>query len=117
MTGDKFRARANRYIKAARAVTDPVHKLALMDVAQRWPRLAAQIDGAAIHASRNSESARNAGPVRAGPARISGDGAPIARKRRILNQTVPESWGCSQSPPRLKLVGLSPRFRGNGEQS
>ena len=56
MTGDKFRARADRYIKAARAVTDPVHKLALVDVAQRWLRLAAQIDGAAIHASRNSEA-------------------------------------------------------------
>jgi hypothetical protein len=55
MTGDKFRVRADRYIKAARAVTDPVHKLALVDVAQRWLRLAAQIDGAAIDASRNSE--------------------------------------------------------------
>jgi hypothetical protein len=33
MTGDKFRARADRYIEAARAVTDPVHKLALADVA------------------------------------------------------------------------------------
>jgi hypothetical protein len=57
MTGDKFRVRADRYIKAARAVTDPVHKLALVDVAQRWLRLAAQIDaGAAIHVSRNSEA-------------------------------------------------------------
>src|SRR2546427_12307875 len=56
MTGDKFRARADRYIKAARAVTAPVHKLALVDVAQRWLRLAAQIDGAAIDASRNSEA-------------------------------------------------------------
>ncbi len=85
MTGDKFRVRADRYIKAAGAVTDPVHKLALVDVAQRWLRLAAQIDGAAIHASRNSEA-------------------------------VPESWVCSQSPPRLTLVGLFPRFRGNGNQ-
>ena len=34
-------------------VTDPVHKLALVDIAQRWLRLAAQID--AIHASRNPE--------------------------------------------------------------
>jgi hypothetical protein len=56
MTGDKFRARADGYIKAARAVTDPVHKLALVDVAQRWLRLAAQIEGAAIHASRNPET-------------------------------------------------------------
>jgi hypothetical protein len=56
MTGDKFRLRADRYIKAACAVTDPVHKLALVDVAQRWLRLAAEIDGATIHASRNSEA-------------------------------------------------------------
>ncbi len=56
MTRDKFRARADRYIKAARVVTDPVHKLALVDIAQRWLRLAAQIDGAAIYASRNSEA-------------------------------------------------------------
>jgi hypothetical protein len=56
MTGDRFRARADKYIKAARTVTDPVDKLALVDVAQRWLRLAVQIDGAAIHASRNSEA-------------------------------------------------------------
>ena len=36
---------------------DPVHKLALVDVAQRWLRLAAQIDaGATIHVARNSEA-------------------------------------------------------------
>jgi hypothetical protein len=78
MIGDKFRARADRYVEA-RTVTDPVHKLALLDVAQRWLRLAAQIDGVAIDTSRNSR-ARNSGPIRAGPARISGDGEPIARK-------------------------------------
>ena len=44
MTGDKFRARAEEYIKAAHSVPDPVCKLALMDIAQRWLRLAAQID-------------------------------------------------------------------------
>jgi hypothetical protein len=68
MTGDKFRARADAYIKATHAVTDPVHKLALMDVAQRWLRLAAQIDEARIHASAEFRGARNAGPVRVGPA-------------------------------------------------
>jgi hypothetical protein len=80
MTGDKFRARADRYINAARAVTDPVHKLALVDIAQRWLRLAAQIDGAAIHASRNSDAP--ATQVRSALARpaFPGDGAPIARK-------------------------------------
>ena len=92
MTGDKFRARAGVYIKAARAAIDPVHKLALMDVAQGWLRLAAQKDGAAIHASRNSEAPATAGPVRAGTARISGDGAPIARKIANLKSDCPESW-------------------------
>ena len=47
MTGDKFRARGNEYIKAANSVVDPVRKIALMDVAARWLRLAAQID--AVH--------------------------------------------------------------------
>jgi hypothetical protein len=56
MTGDKFRARADGYIKAARAVTDPVHKLALVDVAQRWLRLAAQIDGAATRNPRKRKA-------------------------------------------------------------
>jgi hypothetical protein len=78
MTGDKFRARADGYTKAARAVTDPVHKLALMDIAQRWLRLAAQIDGVAIHASRNSEAPATQVPSAAGPARIVGDGVLIA---------------------------------------
>jgi hypothetical protein len=45
MTSDKFRVRADESIKAAHAVADPVRKLALMDVAQRWLRLAVQIDG------------------------------------------------------------------------
>ncbi len=80
MTGDKFRARADKYIKAACAVTDPVHKLALVDVAQRWLRLAAQIDGAAIHASWNSEApATQVRSALAWPT-LPGDGAPIARK-------------------------------------
>ena len=42
-----FRARGNEYIKAANSVVDPVRKIALMDVAARWLRLAAQID--AVH--------------------------------------------------------------------
>ncbi len=49
MTGHKFRARADRYINAARAVTDPVHKLALVDVAQRWLRLPALAPEAESH--------------------------------------------------------------------
>src|SRR5258708_37716959 len=44
MTGDKFRARADEYIKAAHSIADPVRKLAVMDIAQRWLGLAAQID-------------------------------------------------------------------------
>ena len=80
MTGDKFRARADGYTMAARAVTDPVHKLALVDIAQRWLRLAAEIDGAAIHALRNSEALATQVPSAADPARIVGDGVPITRK-------------------------------------
>ena len=60
-------------------VTDPVHELALVDIAQRWLRLAAQIDGATIHASRNSEAPATQVPSAAGPARIVGDVVPIAR--------------------------------------
>jgi len=61
MTGDKFRSRAYEYIESADAVTDPVRKLALMDAAERWLRLAAEIDGAS---SRNS--AASGTPARAG---------------------------------------------------
>jgi hypothetical protein len=68
MTGDKFRSRAYEYIKAAHAVTDPVRRLALMDLYQRWLRLAAQIDGAASSASRNFTAP--ALQVRAGVPRI-----------------------------------------------
>jgi len=77
MTSDKFRVRADRYIKTACAVTDPVHKLALVDVAQRWLRLAAQIDaGAAIQASRSSEApATQVRSALVWPA-FPGDGAP-----------------------------------------
>ena len=45
MTGDKSRVRADENIEAARAVAGRVSKLVLMDVAQRWLRLATQIDG------------------------------------------------------------------------
>ncbi len=38
MTGDKFRARADGYIKNARVVTDPEHKLAHAGVAERSSR-------------------------------------------------------------------------------
>jgi hypothetical protein len=46
MTGDKFRARADEYIKAAHSAADPVRKLTLMDIGQRWRRLAAKIKAA-----------------------------------------------------------------------
>ena len=45
MDGDKFRVRAREYITAAGVAADPVCKAALMDLAHRWLRLAAQIDG------------------------------------------------------------------------
>ena len=44
MTGNKFRARADECFKAADAVADPDRKLAHLDLAERWLRLAAQID-------------------------------------------------------------------------
>jgi hypothetical protein len=47
MTGDKFRARGDQYIKTANSVADPVRKFALMDIGSRWLRLAAKID--AVH--------------------------------------------------------------------
>jgi len=56
MTGDKFRARADEFIKVAHSVDDPVRKLAHMELARRWLRLAAQIDGAAFTASRTCET-------------------------------------------------------------
>ena len=64
MTGDRFRARADECINAAHAVTDPVRKLALMDVAQRWLRLAAQIDGEQTQRRRLDHSF---GPTQEGP--------------------------------------------------
>ena len=47
MTGDKFRPWPGESINTADAMMDPVRKFALMDAAQRWLRLAAQIDGPA----------------------------------------------------------------------
>jgi hypothetical protein len=45
MDGDKFRTRAREYITAADVATDPVCKAGLMNLANRWLRLAAEIDG------------------------------------------------------------------------
>jgi hypothetical protein len=44
MTGNKFRARAEDCLREAKSVADPERKLAHLDLAQRWLRLAAQID-------------------------------------------------------------------------
>jgi hypothetical protein len=44
MTGNKFRARADEWFKAADAVADPDGKLAHLDLAQRWLRLGNQLD-------------------------------------------------------------------------
>jgi hypothetical protein len=43
MTGEKFRARAKECLMTAHSVDDPARKLALMDAAQRWMRLADEI--------------------------------------------------------------------------
>jgi hypothetical protein len=44
MTGNRFRARADECVRAANSMADPERKLAHLDLAQRWLRLAAQID-------------------------------------------------------------------------
>ncbi len=44
MTGNKFRTHANDCIRAAYAVTDPERRLAMLDVAARWNRLAREIE-------------------------------------------------------------------------
>jgi hypothetical protein len=44
MTGTKFRARASECFKVANSTADPEHKLAHLDLAHRWLRLATQLD-------------------------------------------------------------------------
>jgi hypothetical protein len=44
VTGDKYRARADECFKVAASTADPQCKLAQLDLAQRWLRLAAQIE-------------------------------------------------------------------------
>jgi hypothetical protein len=44
MTGNKFRARADECFKAANSMADPERKLMHLDLAERWLRLAAQIE-------------------------------------------------------------------------
>jgi hypothetical protein len=44
MTGNRFRVRADQCLRAANSVADPERKVAELDLANRWLRLAAQID-------------------------------------------------------------------------
>jgi hypothetical protein len=44
MTGNRFRARADECVRAANSMADPQRKLAHLDLAERWLRLATQID-------------------------------------------------------------------------
>jgi hypothetical protein len=44
VTGNKYRARADECFKVADSMADPQRKLAHLDLAQRWLRLAAQIE-------------------------------------------------------------------------
>ena len=44
MTSNRFRARADKCFSAANSMADPERKLAHLDLAQRWLRLAIQID-------------------------------------------------------------------------
>jgi len=43
-TGDEYRSRANECIAAADNVTEPERKVSLLELAQRWLRLAFQLD-------------------------------------------------------------------------
>ena len=47
LPGDRFRTRALECIEAADSVADPGRKLALLELAQRWLNLAAQVEGVA----------------------------------------------------------------------
>jgi hypothetical protein len=44
MTGDRYRTRANECIAAADQVADPERKISLLQLAQRWMRLAFQVE-------------------------------------------------------------------------
>jgi len=44
MTGDEYRSRANECIAAAEQATDPERKISLLELAQRWMRLAFQVE-------------------------------------------------------------------------
>ena len=44
ITSDKFRARADDCLKEANSAVDPERRLAHLDLAERWLRLAIQID-------------------------------------------------------------------------
>jgi hypothetical protein len=44
ITGNRFRVRADECLRAANSMADPQRKLAHLDLAQRWLRLATQID-------------------------------------------------------------------------
>jgi len=43
MTSNRFRARADKCFSAANSMADPERKLAHLDLAQRWLRLAIQM--------------------------------------------------------------------------
>jgi hypothetical protein len=44
MTGDEYRSRANECIAAADKVIEPERKVSLLELAQRWLRLAFQAE-------------------------------------------------------------------------
>jgi hypothetical protein len=54
ITGNKFRARADKCLKEALSMADPERKLAHLDLAQRWLRLATQIDSMDVEPSSNT---------------------------------------------------------------
>jgi hypothetical protein len=54
ITGNKFRARADKCLREAHSMADPERKLAHLDLAQRWLRLATQIDSMDVESSSNT---------------------------------------------------------------
>ncbi len=44
LSGDQYRQRANECIATADKMTEPERKVGLLELAQRWLRLASQVD-------------------------------------------------------------------------
>lgn len=52
VSADRFRSRASEYYAEATATVDAEKKAALLALAQRWSRLASELDGTSEHQDR-----------------------------------------------------------------